>query len=275
MHPITVRRMNFEVPPADTFRPDYIAGQPLPSYLATAISLYVVHLEPFLVKSLRRVLDQITDPELREAADRFCRQEAQHYREHERFNETLLAHGYPGLPERMDRLKAEFDTFLAQRSQQWCAGFVEGFEAYTTQTALAALRSGGFEHPDTEPHWGLLFKWHLTEELEHRHVAYDVYRHLYGKRRFSELFRIHMCRVAQWHILGFTMDVLRLCSSADVPRHGQRFAVGPLKRALVVLGVQPLFLRSWLPWYSPHRMRVPDHLAQHSAELSALARSIS
>ena len=54
-------------------------------------------LEPFIVKSMRRVMDAIKDPELKEDVDRFCRQEAQHYQQHERFNELVLGHGYAGL----------------------------------------------------------------------------------------------------------------------------------------------------------------------------------
>ncbi|MBM4205895.1 MAG: metal-dependent hydrolase [Gammaproteobacteria bacterium] len=94
---IPVRRMPFAVPDAAGFHPLYIAGHPAASYRMTGLGLYVALLEPFIVKSVRRVLDRINDPDLKEAADCFCRQEAQHYQQHERFNALIFAQGYPGL----------------------------------------------------------------------------------------------------------------------------------------------------------------------------------
>jgi len=94
---IPVRRMPFAVPDAAGFHPLYIAGHPAASYRMTGLGLYVALLEPFIVKSVRRVLDRINDPDLKEAADCFCRQEAQHYQQQERFNALIFAQGYPGL----------------------------------------------------------------------------------------------------------------------------------------------------------------------------------
>lgn len=67
MHPITVRTLQFDVPSAADFDPLYLAGSPALSYNHTAFGLYVAHLEPFAVKSLRRVLDRVRDDALREA----------------------------------------------------------------------------------------------------------------------------------------------------------------------------------------------------------------
>ena len=78
-HPIPVRKMAFEVPVIEDFNPLYIAGNATLSYLHTALGLYVVHLEPFVVKSLRKVMPQIRDEALKEEVDRFCRQESQHF----------------------------------------------------------------------------------------------------------------------------------------------------------------------------------------------------
>ena len=90
MHPITVRQMKFDVPSVDEFHPLCIAGSSALSYTHLATGLYVTYLEPFFVKSLRRVMDQIRDEALREDADRFSRQEAQHYRRHMDFQQGRL-----------------------------------------------------------------------------------------------------------------------------------------------------------------------------------------
>lgn len=269
MHPITVRRMTFEVPDPEDFEPVYMAGNAAASYSFTGLGLYVALLEPFIVKSLRRVLDQVSDPTLKDEVDRFCRQEAQHYQQHERFNAVVLAQDYPGLPERVERLAEDFRSYLADRSDKFRVGFVEGFESQTTQGALEILTSRICDHPRTDPRFGHLFRWHMLEEIEHRNVAFDIYQHLYG----DYLFRARMCWFAQRHMSRFIGDCVRIMSAADVSRHGARCRVGPLMRTLMALQPLPKQIRSMLPGYSPHHYRVPDTVAALSARYSELADS--
>ena len=83
--------------------------------------------------------------------------------------------------------------FPEEKGDRWCIGFVEGFEALTTQFALNSLKRPATNHPRTDQRWGQLFEWHLAEEIEHRNVAFDIYDHLYG----SYGFRVKMCWIAQ------------------------------------------------------------------------------
>ena len=269
MHPIPVRKMEFDIPTAADFNPKWAANNILMSYMTTGVSLYVAYLEPFLVKSLRRVLDQVTDDELRENVDRFCRQEAQHYMQHERFNEAILGLDYPGLRERFDVLKADFQRFTDTKGERWCVGFVEGFEAYTTQGALKSFESKLLDHPRTDRRFGDLFKWHLAEEIEHRNVAYDIYDHLYG----DYFFRVKMCWIAQTHIWGFILDCMKIMSPVDTERFDDSYKVTKLHRILSTVAVAPMFVKTYLPWYSPHKLVVPDNIEQLSQALTAAAKS--
>ncbi len=270
MHPIPVRKMEFEIPTADDLDPKWMANDILQSYFATGLSLYVAYLEPFLVKSMRRVLDQISDDELRENVDRFSRQEAQHYMQHERFNAAILGKGYPGLQDHFDRLKADFERFLDTKGEKWCVGFVEGFEAYTTQTALNALRGLAKQHPRTDKRFAALFEWHMAEEVEHRNVAFDIYEHLYGDYPF----RVKMCWVAQSHILKFIIDCMRIMSPVDVARYDDSYKVTALHRALVWVTAAPMMVKTFLPGYTPYNYVVPDSIEALSARLSAAAKSV-
>lgn len=270
VHPITVRRMKFEVPSADEFQPLCIAGSSALSYMHLAMGLYVAYLEPFFVLSLRRVMDQIRDEALREDADRFSRQEAQHYRRHMDFNKAVLTHGYPGLTQRIEILKADFEGFLANRTDQFRIGYIEGFESFTTQFALRTLTSGLYDHRHTARSIGDLFKWHMLEEVEHRNVAFDVYEHLYG----DYLYRVRMCWVSQHHMFRFIADCAQLMSSADVPRHGARCRVTMRQRALMGTSRIGMRVRTMLPGYTPHRLAVPPNIAELSAHFTQLARII-
>jgi len=253
-HAIPVRRMEFDIPTAEDLDPKWNADNIIQSYFSTGLSLYVAYLEPFLVKSMRRVLDKIEDQHLREEVDRFSRQEAQHYMQHERFNAAILGKGYPGLQERFDVLKADFERFLETKGDRWCVGFVEGFESYTTQVALGALETLRQRHPKTDPRFSALFEWHLLEEVEHRNVAYDIYEHLYG----DYLFRVKMCLIAQSHILKFITDCMKIMSPVDVARFDESYRVTPFHRMMVWVGFSPMLVKTWMPSYTPHDYKVPD-----------------
>lgn len=269
MHAIPVRRLTFDVPAAERFHPVYMAGHAAASYSFTGLGLYVALLEPFIVKSLRRVLDRVTDPVLHEEVDRFCRQEAQHYKQHERFNAVVLSHGYPGLQSRIDALAADFAGYLEHRSDKFRVGFVEGFEAYTTQGALEILESRVCDHPRTDPAFGHLFRWHMLEEIEHRTVAFDIYQHLYG----DYAFRARMCWFAQRHMQRFIGDCVKIMSAADVARHGDACRVSLLERLVMAVRPLPKQLRSMLPGYSPHHYRIPEEVAVLSSRYTELADS--
>jgi uncharacterized protein len=270
MHPITVRTMKFDVPSAAEFHPLCIAGNSILSYWHLATGLYVAYLEPFFVQSLRRVLDQIRDEALREDAERFSRQEAEHYRRHMDFNRAVLAHGYPGLEQRLEMLKRDFAGFLADRTDRFRIGFIEGFESYTTQFALRVLASGLYDHRHTARHAGDLFKWHMLEEVEHRNVAFDVYEHLYG----DYLYRARMCWVSQHHMFRFVADCARLMSSADVARCGERCRITMRQKVLMASGRVGMRVRTMLPGYTPHKWAVPSNIAELSAHFTQLARRI-
>jgi len=271
MHPIPVRKMRFEVPAQSEFHPLYILGQAGQSYQFTGLGLYVAALEPFIVKSLRRVLSQVRDEELKENVDRFCRQEAQHYQQHDRFNALVLGYGYPGLEARVQTLRDDFERFLEQKSDKFRVGFVEGFEANTTQGALFLLNTGVLDHPATHPRFGELFKWHMLEEIEHRNVAFDIYQHLYG----DYLYRARMCWVAQRHMARFIDDCTAIMSAADVKRHGDvcRITLRDRFERFVSRAVPRVV--SMLPNYTPHAYKVPARIAKLSAQFTAAAESAS
>lgn len=269
MHPIPVRRMRFEVPSAADFHPIYVADNAMLSYHFTGLGLYVALLEPFIVKTTRRVLGQINDAALAEEADRFCRQEAQHYQQHERFNALVFGHGYPGLQERYEVLRADFARMLEREDDRYRVGFVEGFEANTTQGALYLLQSGVLQHPKTHKAFGELWTWHMLEEIEHRNVAFDVYQHLYG----DWLYRAKMCWVAQAHMAKFIDDCARIMSAADVPRYGDACRMGLRDRALDLVTRLVPRLRSMWPSYTPHAYQLPQRVATLSERFTARAES--
>ena len=95
--PITVRKMNLELPAQDEFDPLWAMNDPAASYFTLGLSLYLPYLEPYIIKALRMGAADVHDAAVMDKLDKFCRQEAQHYKQHERFNALIHARDYPGL----------------------------------------------------------------------------------------------------------------------------------------------------------------------------------
>ena len=267
---IPVRRMAFPDPAQRPFHPLYIGGNSALSYMHSAMGLYAEQVEPFLVKAYRRVLDRVRDPVLAEAMDRFCRQESQHCQQHKDFNRVVLAQGYPGVAERVARLAADFERYLTAHDDRFRIGFAVGFESYTTQGALHALRVGWYDNEFTLQPWGDLFKWHMLEELEHRAVTEDLWDHLYGQRAY----RAWMCLRVQRHMRSFFHDVARLMSAAGQPRFGPKCRITPKAWAFIHLGPWAILARTLAPGYSVHALEIPAHVGVLSRHYSRQAESV-
>ncbi len=270
--PITVRKMNLELPTEAEFDPLWALNDPAMSYFTLALSLYLPYLEPYIIKALRMGAGNVQDAAVMDKLDRFCRQEAQHYKQHERFNALIHARGYPGLDAIERRVKSDFEGFLSDKPLKFNVGFVEGFESYTTQSAAASLNSGLFDRHDVDQKFADLFRWHLTEEIEHRTVAFDIWEHLYG----DYAYRVKMCWIAQWHVLRFLWDAASLMSRVDAVRYGPRYRIAPLKKLGFLALTFSRFLITYLPTYSPYKLRVSpavELLAQrYSAQAEAVQR---
>jgi predicted metal-dependent hydrolase len=135
--------------------------------------------EKFFIDSVRHYADQVTDPVLREHIKGFCGQEGFHRREHQRYNETLCeARGYD-----LEHLE---DTLT--RRLRWAQknfpplsnlAITVAIEHFTAVLAELLLRPGSIMDR-AEPSMRDLWRWHAAEEMEHKSVAFDVYRAVGG-----------------------------------------------------------------------------------------------
>ncbi len=262
---ITVRKINFSVPNLEDFSPIYMLNNPTISYRFTAIGLFVALLEPAIVKAVRKVVPSITDLRLKSEVEKFCHQEAHHYAQHKRFNKLILSQGYPGLEDCVSELQEEFNRFLTEKPEKFMIGYIEGFESFTTQSALEAISSGLFDHPDNSREFSDLFKWHMLEEIEHRTVAFDLYNHLYG----HYFYRAKMCWFAQRHQENFISKCSELMSQHDVKTKGPSYQLDPKVVKFLKAKKLQKSLKSMMPTYSPHKYVIPPTIKQLSEEYSA------
>lgn len=170
---IVPRRIPFEFP--DDIQPTWIPGEPELSHMINGASLTMPYLEPFLIRTIREALPQISEPGLRADAEAFIAQEGMHFRAHRRFNDVLKRNGYPELAEVEAAMDASYAR-LAKRSLTTRLAYTAGFEAMTIGVTnwLVKERRALFLGADTRVVSFVL--WHMVEETEHKTVAFDVYQ---------------------------------------------------------------------------------------------------
>jgi predicted metal-dependent hydrolase len=139
--------------------------------------------EELFIRSVRRFADEITDPVLKQRVAGFIGQESVHGQQHRALNEKLVDMGYPiawwDSETFVDWVK-RIEELLPARIPLAVTAAAEHF------TAILAERLLGDEEfraiPGELEVWNLL-KWHALEELEHKSVAFDVFRAMGGTER--------------------------------------------------------------------------------------------
>jgi predicted metal-dependent hydrolase len=152
----------------------WMAGDPFTTHLMNALSLTFPEGERFFVASVRALREHVKEPELESQVRGFLAQESLHRREHEAFNEFLRGVGVP-----VDEFYREIEGLLSAPEQGGskrhrlaitCA--LEHFTAILAEHLLSSSALQAEAHPNVRPLW----QWHALEELDHKSVAFDVYR---------------------------------------------------------------------------------------------------
>ncbi|HEX3771094.1 MAG TPA: metal-dependent hydrolase [Polyangiaceae bacterium] len=172
--PQTIRprspRFDFEQVPRHWF-----ANSVIGTAFANGLNLLFPAGERFFVRSVRRYLDRIQDPKLREDVKGFSGQEGLHAYAHERQFEALEKQGYAIRP--FLRFYEAFAYGFVERiaPAQLCLSTTAACEHFTaTMAANALAREAEGALLLQEPTMRALLLWHSVEEIEHRAVAFDV-----------------------------------------------------------------------------------------------------
>lgn len=250
---LTVRRIPFEFP-AD-LDPHWHPTEIEWGHMVNGASLTMPYLEPYLIKGIRKALDSIDDPKLKEVANAYCAQEGQHYRQHRRFNDLLIERGYPGLHEVEEQLEQSFDRLLKDKSLEWHLAYAAGFESMALAVGhwLVNNRERLFGGSDTRV--ASLILWHFVEELEHKNAALDVYQSVVGKY----FLRVYMIWYATFHVIKYTRRsyVVMLKKDGLWNRWQSRFRLyGNIARFFAQ--VLPHMVKCSLPGHDPRQIDDPQ-----------------
>jgi uncharacterized protein len=185
--PMSTLAMTPPLRPAQTIRPRsprfdfqsvprrWFARSVVGTHLANGLNLLFPAGERFFVRSVRRYLDRIDDPKLREDIKGFSGQEGLHAYAHERYFERLENQGFSirGFLRFYEKFAYDFVEKLAP--DELCLAATAACEHFTATMATHALaRAADGTMVVQDPTMRALFLWHAVEEIEHRAVAFDV-----------------------------------------------------------------------------------------------------
>lgn len=170
----------------------WLRDDPFASHVVNEFSYLLNQGEKFFCNAFREALPHVTDAKLRRDVKGFIKQEAIHSRAHFDSIEAYLKRlGLDAGPFEKDNALL-FDRALAKDpfgikvpkflAKRWLiirVGVVAAVEHFTAAMGMYVLEAD-WERSGADPVVADLFRWHGAEEVEHRTVAYDLYRHLGG-----------------------------------------------------------------------------------------------
>ena len=185
-----VRRMNFNF---DTVPEYWMGGNAGLTHFMTALSALFPAGEKFFIDSVRAVRYHSmlkNNADLQKEISAFIGQEAMHTHEHVGFNASAQKFGHD-----VDALERHTDTVI-QTTRKFMAklakpiGITQEMVDLTTTTALEhftatiasqLLSNSHIQELMTDDTMKTMWLWHAIEENEHKAVAYDVFKGVFGK----------------------------------------------------------------------------------------------
>ncbi len=223
---------------------DWIPNQPFVSYFINEINNILPAGEFWFCRLYNRVLPKITDEKLAEDVRAFIRQEAMHAQAHASANKEYLTVRNIDIQRNLEIMDFLFGKLLADQplgfkvpkvlDHQWDLfrlGIVATVEHMTCVLGKYALYNKKWAELGADPNMLDLVKWHGAEEIEHRTVAFDLYRHLGG----GYISRYYQSVIVIAAVLGLWVD-----GAAHIMGQDPRFA-----------DKKPSLFRPWvwMEWY--------------------------
>ena len=278
---------------------DWIPNQPFVSYFINEINNILPAGEFWFCRLYNRVLPNITDEKLAEDVRAFIRQEAMHAQAHASANKEYLTVRNIDIQRNLEIMDFLFGKLLADQplgfkvpkvlDHQWDLfrlGIVATVEHMTCVLGKYALYNKKWAELGADPNMLDLVKWHGAEEIEHRTVAFDLYRHLGG----GYISRYYQSVIVIAAVLGLWVDGAAHIMGQD-PRYADKKPAfykpwiwrewASIAQSDNRLMPHPLWLVSQqlgylMPWYDPvHEAKTEDAIAyldQSPAAKRALPR---
>lgn len=264
MSALKVRKIDFQFPDDIPFH--WNPANPSWSNFVNFITLIAPAFERYFIKATRQAIPLIIDERVREDADRFCLQEAQHSRHHLAHLDVLLRQ-QPALKETADAIMASYDRLYQTHDLDFHLSYVASIEL-----CFGPFASFLISHIDTyfkggDPRIASFLLWHLIEEFEHRNAAYDVYNaavgsYAYRMKTLPAVIR-HISEVGQIAFNGLNQHAPDHADGTPAGDTRHTFTGVP-KLAVLKLGYE--LACTLLPYHRPDSIGQPAWVTQWFAD---------
>jgi len=182
--PVLPRNREYDI--ARSLQRDWFDNHPFKTAWFNAMSITFPLGEKFFIDSVRYFADQIADPKLIDDIRGFCGQEGFHRREHTRYNQILCEQRGYDLASLEGRLESNIKRAYKFLSPLERLAATVAFEHITAIMAEAALNEDNPMIQSADSDMLALWQWHAAEEMEHKSVAFDVYRAVGGTEKMRK-----------------------------------------------------------------------------------------
>jgi predicted metal-dependent hydrolase len=174
---VVVQPRRFEFRDLQSVPQHWFAGNPIVTHIENAFSILIPPGERFFIRSVRHY-EHRADPEHAELIRGFIEQEGQHTRAHHEFNASLGRFGIDVEREAAyaNRVFAWMQKVLPRKVQLGMTAFLEHLTATGAHMLFVEPAIAESMHPEMVRFW----RWHAAEELEHKAVAFDLFRDVGG-----------------------------------------------------------------------------------------------
>jgi predicted metal-dependent hydrolase len=178
---IQARKVHFDLAKAPLH---WIPGHPAASHVVSVLNMVLPAGERWFVRTFNEALPLVKDPKLADDIRGFIGQEAIHADVHDQaLQDFMIGHGVDPAPI-LGQIEHLFNGVLAppgnsvdeaRRLNHLCdrLWLIAAIEHYTAVMGDFALNCAWDEH-GADPTLVDMFRWHGSEEVEHRSVAHDV-----------------------------------------------------------------------------------------------------
>jgi predicted metal-dependent hydrolase len=219
----------------------WLAGDPQATHTMNVGNLLFPTGERFFNDSLRNALPYVSDEATRREIRGFLGQEITHAREHERCVERLLELGidfarelrwFESFRRGLDRRVRSLPEPLRRQAILQMLAVTAAAEHFTATLAADVLERNTWLEHGVDADARDLWLWHAAEEIEHRHVAFDVYISMGGGylRRVLTMAPLAVLVPIVWPLL--TTELLRRDPTAS-GRFRWRHHLASARRGLV------------------------------------------
>jgi predicted metal-dependent hydrolase len=239
-----------------------------------AASVGIPPLERFLNRVMAKARKEIVgdDPAsvaLRADITTFIRQESCHYAVHDQMNAILVRDGYDRIPEFEQEIEAHYNRLFETKSLAFLVAYCEGFETLGPASAIAWCGDSLNNYlVGADPNIEMMYRWHLMEEFEHRHVCFDTFKRLHGgyfMRIYGFLYQLICFRKYASSVRNYLLEKDRAGMTAQQVKESKQREKA-VSRALMKDVIWNL-VKVFSPTYRPHNLPIPTRWRQIEDEI--------